>query len=176
MARKRKGKGSGEPPPSEPRARALAAVDLDEHPDPGNRRARVRYVAALMASGRWKRGQTGAELADAWGVRLGRVEHDAADASLLLDMLGDREALVQRIMVRLEGLAFDEDQDTRDVVAACKLMLETAGVLGAQKGGRPLEPDENATDALRELLREPPGWLADMLAALGWMRIESQAG
>jgi phosphate uptake regulator len=105
-------------------AEQLDQVTREIHPRQDTVSARVRYVIELMASGLYERGVTSRELAADWGLSVKSTEEYAAQASRHLELLGQREHVLQ--MVRNRAAQWI-DQFGPDRVPAAKLLIETVG-------------------------------------------------
>lgn len=96
----------------------------DSHPFLTERTERVRYIAHLMASRRWVRGDTAEELAEAWGTTLSNTHHMSGEAGRFLDMLGDREEILTMVRERTAAWLTEGGQDR---VQAARLLVDTVG-------------------------------------------------
>jgi hypothetical protein len=105
-------------------AEQLEQVTREIHPRQDTVSARVSYVIELMASGLYERGVTSRELAADWGQSVKTTEEYAAQASRHLELLGNREHVLQ--LVRKHAASWVRESGP-DRVSASKLLLETVG-------------------------------------------------
>lgn len=93
-----------------------------------------------------------------------------------------QEALKVELQYGSEGEVIGAKREIAAAVAALGVKVKSLDTRARHRGigvpqAKTLPGDASSGDPtgeLRELLREPPPWLADMLAALGWMRLESK--
>lgn len=144
--------------------------------------ARVSRMLAAMLDGTYERGVTSREIAAEQGIAVHTVQKEASIVSHCVDVLADggKQRVFDAIQARVDAItrkfeAADDVPGARVALEGLRDMARNYGFHGPQKGSGAPE-DDDAADALREMLRDPPRWLADMLASLGWMRIESKAG
>lgn len=137
--------------PTELENRISAELVPDEYPFVEGTGNRVYFVAELMADHAWLRGVSRVRLAKAWAVTENAIDGYAAEAHRLLNNLGRKDVVMQRV-----GLALDRLMRTlpaRDLVPALRLSMEYANLLKPTKDES--KPDE-VEKAQRELLAEPP--------------------
>lgn len=96
----------------------------DSHPVLTERTERVRYIAHLMASRRWVKGDTAEELAEAWGTTLSNTHHMSGEAGRFLTLLGDREEIMTMVRERTAAWLTEGGQDR---VQAARLLVDTVG-------------------------------------------------
>lgn len=134
----------------EPRAR-------DPHPDCPNARSRVRYIVHLMAEKRWVRGETSTDLAEDWGCSRSLVETYATEASRALELLGDREAVLE--LVRAHAVEWLE-QGENDRVQTARLLVDTVGgfsqKLDVSVSAKPHDPTEVSAGCVAWLKEHDP--------------------
>lgn len=148
----------------------LPPVDISTV-DPTSRRARVRFLAHLIADNTYVKGRTNHELAALWGMKPQAVSEDASDAKLVLDTLIDEDALRLRLLTRVDQVVFDENAAHRDIIAGATAMANMAGIT---KTRLQLEPADAATawKRVRGWLTDPSPELVRELNAAGWYRRE----
>jgi len=105
-------------------AEQLDQVTRELHPRFDTVTARVWYVVELMAECRYERGVTSRELAADWGLSVKSTEEYAAQASRHLELLGQRDHVLQLVRTRAAKWI---DQPAPDRVPAAKLLIETVG-------------------------------------------------
>lgn len=93
-------------------------------PDPGTLETRSAFIANLLATQQWVRGETAPELAAAWGLTQKKIENIASEASRFLKILGERDAVMD--VVRIHAVRWLEEAGP-DRVAAAKLLVDTVG-------------------------------------------------
>lgn len=123
---------AGAPPP----APAPPSPERDEPPpapqdgaqEPRTREERVRFVMGLMAANRWETGKTGRELALAWGLSPGTLDHVAAEASRRVKAVGEAEYVRTRLAAALdEGLGHALNMIRPRLVSKGELLVEEPG-------------------------------------------------
>ncbi len=130
--------------PSTPKPSPLIAEGL-----PRTREERVLHCMALMASGRWVRGETAPELAAEWGVHLGTLEHISGEASRRVKSHTDGEMVQARLAVALDegiglSLKWARTGDSRalgalaQLVRSFKELAVPASFAGPREGQRPV--------------------------------------
>lgn len=122
---------------SSSQVRETPSWKLDEarkaHPDrPATKEARVTYLIRLMSSLRFVKGSTAEELAALWGLGVGTLTADAAEASrrltAMIDPVEARKAIAGALAEGAQR-ALDEG-DVRALSSAARVWAEVAGVIG----------------------------------------------
>jgi DNA-binding phage protein len=159
-------------------------------------RARVAEIIDAYVGGKYERGTSTKALAAKYGVSISVVEKEAATLAHAVDYIfADRERLELEIRAELRTIRAEaarvyraalEESDEPELQAANGALNAATKALDsiARNAGigqparaavsRDEPPSADASNELGELLRAPPPWLADMLAARGWMRLESR--
>lgn len=132
-------------------------IPRDPHPTFDTSLERVRYVMHLMARGQWNRGDTGRDIAEDWGISIRYVSLIAAEASRALELMGDKEHILQ--LVRERCITWIDESDVKDRAQVARLLLETHGgvvnrheVTAEFKGMR---EGEIIAEAIHELIADP---------------------
>ncbi|MFA5569616.1 MAG: hypothetical protein WC972_13320 [Trueperaceae bacterium] len=90
---------------------------------------RIRTIVGLMAAGRWVTGVTGPNLASVWGLHVGTLEKDAAEASRIVRAtVANNEDIRARAVLTFEsiqGLAMDKG-DLRVALDAARALVGVA--------------------------------------------------
>lgn len=105
-------------------AEKLPEVTREIHEDPGKGPPRVRYIVDLMVTGQYERGITVLDLAEDWKLSVKTVEHYTTQASRHLELLGNREHVMQLVQSHAARWIAESGPDR---VSASKLLLETVG-------------------------------------------------
>lgn len=90
---------------------------------------RIGYIVELMRALRWVRGVTATELAEAWRLSRSVVDDYATEASRHLELLGQREVVLDVVRSSAHQWVLEAGQDR---VQAARLLVDTVGGL-AQK-------------------------------------------
>jgi len=134
-----------------------------QHPNLVLPEERLRYVLALMSRREWKRGKTTRELARAWGLQLTTIEDYSTKASQFLQLLGERDAILDMIrtttIARLEQCSSDQNH-----VMLARLLLDCVGGVRQQHDVRVTA----ATASERDLAIAAGEECATNQEALGW--------
>lgn len=124
----------------------------------------VRRIMILMTRKQWKRGESAKECAKEWGMTVSLVEHYAAEASRHLDLIGDREALLQTSVGELLRIV---DESGSDRVPAIKLALESMGLLKQRHEVEVHEVDKMPKEEVFANALKHPGF-REWLIEQGW--------
>lgn len=99
---------------------------------PPSKDDRIAFIRDKMMHDTWRRGDS-KRLAEAWGLSLRHVEHDAAEASRLVHSLWDREGAKAMVRDLLEATIRRADQEEGHAKAAM-VMLEAAKFISKSAG------------------------------------------
>jgi hypothetical protein len=126
---------------------SLDAPDLAADPyadapvgNPPTPKARLRYLAKLMASARYETGETGPALAERWGLDESTVRHDTAAASTWTQSeLGDVSQVRVLVLgmateaVRMGRRAADPEKGAAVILKAADLIARITGCAPATR-------------------------------------------
>lgn len=121
----------------------------------------MRRIMDLMLGMEWERGVTAPTLAAEWGISVSAVEKDSSDASKLLDLYQQPDAVKQHCMVQLRRVI---DESGHDRVRAMKLALQATGNLVERVE---LSHPTRTTPDMYAAALEHPGFVA-YLKEQGW--------